>query len=313
MTQARSDKAPMVASAPVTGEPKPSPSLQPFGGRTFEDEDEVAVGLPSSPRGEADIASQSRKPPSLDLTSKRKIVLVAGRGKTGKTTLLRWMAERAHIAGRPVLLGDIDPTNASFSSYFEGVHRPPEAGDPAIPVRWLERYLQHALKGDSSALVDLGGGSTTLNRLADEVPGLATMLTTDEVAPVMIYMLGPQVDDLSPLATLEGRDFRPAATALVLNEAAVEPGQTREEAFARIYRHSAFLSAIQRGAVPLWMPRLLVADEIEAKRLHFSQARDAVPRPGTRQAPLGAFDRARVRLWLDATEAEFAEVASWLP
>lgn len=313
MSQARNDKATTATPPPLAGASRPSPATVLFGARTFDDEDEVAVGLPPPTRGEADTASQPGKAAAVDLTAKRKIVLVAGRGKTGKTTQLRWMAERAHNAGRPVLLGDIDPTNASFSSYFEGVHRPPDAGDPAIAVRWLERFLQHALKSDVSALVDLGGGSTTLNRLVDEVPGLAGMLATDAVAPVMLYMLGPQVDDLSPLATLEGRGFKPAATALVLNEAAVEPGQTREEAFARVYRHSAFAAAGRRGAVPLWMPRLLVAEEIEAKRLHFTQARDAIPRPGTRQVPLGAFDRARVRHWLDAMDREFAEIASWLP
>jgi hypothetical protein len=313
MSQARNDKAaPATPPSPVSAG-RPSLATTLFGARTFDDEDEVAVGLPPPARGEADAAGQARRTATVDLTNKRKIVLVAGRGKTGKTTQLRWMAERAHNAGRPVLLGDIDPTNASFSSYFEDVHRPPDAGDPAVAVRWLERFLQHAMTSDVSALVDLGGGSTTLNRLVDEVPSLADMLTTGDVAPVMLYMLGPQVDDLSPLATLEGRAFQPAATALVLNESAVEPGQTREEAFARVYRHSAFLSALNRGAVPLWMPRLLVAEEIEAKRLHFIQARDAIPRPGTRQAPLGAFDRARVRFWLDAMDREFTEVASWLP
>ena len=312
MTQSRIDKATAVAPASSdTGKPSPAPTI--FGVRTFDDEDEIVVGLPLPPRAAADAASQTRTTPVIDLAGKRKIVLVAGRGKTGKTTQLRWMAERAHNAGRPILLGDIDPTNASFSSYFEGVHRPPEAGDAAITACWLEQFLHHALKSDTSALVDLGGGSTTLNRLADEVPGLADMLTTDAMAPVMLYMLGPQVENLSPLATLESRGFQPRATALVLNEAGVESGQTREDAFARIYRHSAFLSALNRGAVPLWLPRLLPADEIEAKRLHFVQARDGMPRAGTRQAPLGAFDRARVRFWLDAMDAEFAEVESWLP
>jgi CO dehydrogenase nickel-insertion accessory protein CooC1 len=50
--------------------------------------------------------------------------MVSGRGKTGKTTLLRSVAEQSLEAGHAFLMADIDPTNASFAGYFEGVSRP---------------------------------------------------------------------------------------------------------------------------------------------------------------------------------------------
>ena len=34
--------------------------------------------------------------------------------------------------------------------------------------------------------------------------------------------------------------FKPTATAIILNESLVDAGDTRENAFARIYRHSVF-------------------------------------------------------------------------
>ena len=89
----------------------------------------------------------------------------------------------------------------------------------------------------------------------------------------------------------------------------------REDAFARVTRHSAYRAAVARGAVEVWMPRLdaTVAQELEAKRLGFTQARDAVSPEGRKIMPLGPFDRARVRAWLDAMNTEMAPILSWLP
>ncbi|HUB13870.1 MAG TPA: hypothetical protein VMB34_18120, partial [Acetobacteraceae bacterium] len=70
---------------------------------------------------------QEPEPPvaqGIDLSGKPKLVFAAGRGKTGKTTLLRWLTEKSLGAGGSVLLADIDPSNASFSAYFEDVSRP---------------------------------------------------------------------------------------------------------------------------------------------------------------------------------------------
>ena len=87
----------------------------------------------------------------------------------------------------------------------------------------------------------------------------------------------------------------------------------KDEAFARVMRHSALKTAIERGAVPLWMPRLLPAAEIEARRVNFAMARDGIIPQGKRQTPLGGFDRARVRAWLGVMDAEFGPLRSWLP
>ena len=69
-------------------------------------------------------------------------------------------------------------------------------------------------------------------------------------------------------------------------------------------RHSVFRAALDRGAVPLWMPYLNrdVARLLELRRLALAAAGE-----------LGPFNGAAVRLWLRAMEAEFAPVRSWLP
>ena len=204
----------------------------------------------------------------------------------------------------------MDRTNATLASYFDGVQRPPD-GDESSVASWLEKLLTFIMAQKVSAYIDLGGGDTTLRRLVAEVRDLVAMMEDAGVAVVAAYMLGPQTDDLSPLATLEKAGFQPAATALVLNEGLIEASLPREEAFARVLRHSAFREAMARGAAALWMPRLLPIGEIEARRVLFGQAATGIVREGRRQTPLGPFDQGRTRGWLDTMRAEFAPVRSW--
>jgi hypothetical protein len=257
------------------------------------------------------VASPIEAVSGVDLSDKKKIIFWIGRGKTGKTTGIRWSAEAAILAGTTLLLADMDPTNDTFSQYVENVARPPEASDPALSLKWLDKLLQHALQNRLSLLVDLGGGDTTLRRLVTQLPDLVQMFEAQGFAVVLFYTVGPQEEDLSPLATMEGLGFKPTATAIVLNEAMAEIGDPPLNAFARILRHSAFLAAVKRGAVPIWMPRLLPAQQVEIRRLHFRDA--AAGELGQGKTPLGPFDRSRVLNWLQAMDANFAGIKTWLP
>src|SRR3954453_9940166 len=66
------------------------------------------------------------------------------------------------------------------------------------------------------------------------------------------------------------------ATLLLFNEGRVDSSMSRDEAYARVARHTAVRNALARGAVPIWMPRPEpeIMGEIEGKRLPFTQARD---------------------------------------
>jgi len=309
MAGSKNDKAAVIEDERKPVDPTseaPPPFV--FGISDLEGDADLDIGVPSFARRQA--AGPVLE--GVNLAGRPKIILLAGRGKTGKTTAIRWMAERALADKRALLMGDLDPTNASFSTYFQGVHRPVDADSPAIMLKWLEQFLSHAIRHRQTAVVDLGGGDTTLPRLVDELPELTQMASDEGSAVVMFYHLGPQVDDLSPVATMEERGFQPEATAIVMNEAGVDPGLTREQAFARIHKHRVFRAVVERGAVPVCMPRLLVADAIEARRLHFLPARDGAIGPDGKPA-LGAFDRARVRSWLTAMDEQFAGVRTWLP
>ena len=281
-------------------------------GGELDGEEELTVGLPPSTAGQPTLSSPA--PTSVDLTGKAKAWFAIGPGRSGKTTLLRYLAEAISASGREAVFAAMDPQNRSLKGFLDGVLEPP-TNDAAAVAKWLERLLRHSMSGPYSALLDLGGGDTSLGRLLDSVPDLVEALEGSGVAPVAVYTLGPRVDDLASLASFEARGFQPEATALVLNEGLSDPTLSREEAFARVMRHSAFRGAVARGATQIWMPRLepSVAAEIEAKRLNFVDARDAVQPDGRQASTLGPFDRSRVRKWLVSMDTELAPVRSWLP
>jgi hypothetical protein len=213
-----------------------------------------------------------------------------------------------------------DPQNRSLKNYIENVAEPP-TNDALVTSRWLESLLRHTTgenpqKERFSALVDLGGGDTALHKMMSDILGLADDLTASGVAPVAVYTLGPRVDDLAALDSFEVLGFQPAATVIVLNEGLADQTEDREDAFARVMRHSVFRKAVDRGATVVWMPVLNpheLVQEIEAKRLGFIHARDAISPPGRKVVPIAPFNRARVRKWLDGITREMAPIMSWLP
>ena len=271
------------------------PGAKPFLGKTVDFGE-----LAPQPEAEPTIAK------GIDLAGKPKIVFAAGRGKTGKTTLLRWIAEMSLQRVSSPILADIDPSNASFSRYFDDVARP-ETDNPAAIAHWLQELIEHCIGERQSAIVDLGGGDTTLRSLATEMPGLAAAMESSGVAPVMLYLLGTQAEDLTPALTLSTRGFAPKAQALVLNEVAIDAGMTRVSAFSRITNLPGFVQ-LAKASVPVWMPRLFAAEAIEARQCRFFDARDRKVTP-----PLGLFDGARLRAWLEAMDRRFAGISSWIP
>ena len=261
----------------------------------------------------ADVAVQSSQQEmepdistGIDLSGKTKIVFAAGRGKTGKTTLLRWLTEMSIMNGGGPILADVDPSNAAFSRYFADVARP-DTDNPTGVVAWLQDLIEHCILEKQSAIIDLGGGDTTLRSLAAEMPGLAQHIEASGLSPVMFHLIGTQPEDLEPATTLSIRGFTPKAQALVFNEFSIDPGLTRDRAFARIIG-SPLYGRLTKESELLWMPRLASADAVESRQCTYSAARD-----GQIDPPLGIFDSARVRAWLNIMDGRFSGVRSWIP
>ena len=275
-------------------------------------EPEIKIGLAptSSPNDPAQAVTSS----ALDLTGKPKVWFMVGGGNSGKTVLVRWLVGRMNEGGRQAVLAALDPANRSLASWFEGVEQPPSS-DGVQTARWLREFLTFLMtEKQHSAVLDFGGGDTSLAKVVDAAPGIAATLEDAGLAPVACYTLTTRPDDLAALETLEAAGFQPKATALVFNEGRVDSALSRDEAFARVLRHSTVRMALARGAVPIWMPRLEpdVMGEIEGKRLQFGQARDGQVPPGASFAPIGGLERAMVARWLERMEEAHRAVSTWL-
>jgi hypothetical protein len=249
---------------------------------------------------------------ALDLSGKPKVAMAIGQGGTGKTTLLRWICERALSRNdSDLILATVDPINRELAHYFPTTASP-KTQDPAQVSAWLERLLTRLMETKASAAIDFGGGDVTLSRLVGQIPDLAAMMEDATVHPVALYPLSPRTTDLTPLVAMEKAGFQPQATALILNEGRADPTGDPEQDFAQVRRHSAYRTAIARGAVEIWMPRLHAAKAIEDRRIGFNQAVGGTMPQGRTDPGLGLFDRSRTRHWLTAMEQAFAPIASWL-
>lgn len=243
-------------------------------------------------------------------------VVLAGRGGTGKSLLVRWICERAFAAGRTAIIADGDRTNRALPLFFDDVQAPPSADDHIVR-RWLEAIIEQMIAGGFPVVVDLGGGDMVLKQLAVELD-LQALLEQQGVLPVILHMVGPEVESLGYLASVEAAGpqdaplFAPERTALILNEGLVPEGLDPAELFEPIREHKVFRAALRRHAVPIVMPRLKPAYEVNRRHASFAaavsavQAKDGLP-------PLGIIDRQRVAMWLRAMDRAFAPILEWLP
>jgi hypothetical protein len=255
---------------------------------------------------------------AVDLSDKQKVWLMLGDGGTGKTTEVRFLVGRMVEQGRGgALLAALDPGLRSLASWFSGVEEPPSS-EASQAARWLRELFEALMEEPGPAVLDFGGGGhVALSRVveASEPGSVHTMLEGRGLGLVACYTLSPRIDDLAVLQHFEAAKFQPEATLLLLNTGKADPTQDAEEAFEAVRRHSAYRRAVDRGAVPVWMPTLEadVMQEIEAKRLSFVMARDGQVPPRASFPPVGGFKRSMVTRWLARMEEAHRPVATWLP
>jgi hypothetical protein len=266
-------------------------------------------GLPPLSSAE-EIDRSPRTQPIPDLTTLAKLWLLIGEGNTGKTTLARYLIERLdeHNKLPNTMIAALAPGNRNLVSFAAGTLQPPTA-DPRETAIWASEYLEALQKARWSGVWDFGGGDTALRTLIEAQPNLAERSEQEGLAVVAGYLFSPRLDDLAFLKSLDGMGFRPRATLLILNLGTAEGVPS---AFDAIRRQPEYKSALDRGAVEIWMPAMpqLVALEIEQARAKFAHARD-----GHAAAEISLLDRVEIRKWLERMDAEFkeTEAAGWMP
>lgn len=260
------------------------------------------------------LASAADLPAAPQPKRRPRLIVLAGRGGTGKTLLVRWICERVFGAGRTIVIADGDRTNRSLPLYFDGVLAPPSADDRVVR-RWLEAIVNRMIAEGFDVVLDLGGGDMVLKHLAAELD-LQAMLEAAGIELVMLHLIGPEVESLGYLASVEASGplgtplFAPERIALVLNEGLVGEDLDPAELFAPIREHKIFRAALRRNAQTVVMPRLGPAYEVNRRHILFTDAAEGRSKDGL--PPLTPTDCQRVRMWLRAMDAAFKDIAEWL-
>jgi hypothetical protein len=251
---------------------KKTDSIVQIFGHDEEDEEFEVVLAPRASMMERSVAPVS----PIDLTGKPKLLFMVGRGGTGKTTLARWLGWRMAEQGRETLLAALDPQNRSLVGWFSGVAQPIDGGVYETS-KFLKQLIDDRIAQRAGAILDFGGGDTSLTRLVESHRDVCDMLVDAGVEPVAVYTVGPGVDDLAAMLLVEREGFLPRTRMIVLNEARAPLGTPRETAFRALMRSKAYQAAIQGGTMQIWMPALdaEVAADIERRRLTFGMARTA--------------------------------------
>jgi len=237
------------------------------------------------------------------LADQTKFVVAEGRGRTGKSAVLRTLKERAMMAGRDVAVADADRTNATLASFFADVVRP-DYTDEAEMSAWLDELCNSQNDTRMTVILDIGAsGHGIFLRFASELR-LADLLTKVGIVPVSIHCIGPDPDDLNPLGEIQKVEgWCPPQTILLLNEALIKNNRPVDVAFADVRNSPIYQAALKRGAREVLFPRLACMDEINARKLSFEEA----------ETKLGLTNRQRVYLWRQAVAKAWEPVADWLP
>lgn len=238
------------------------------------------------------------------------LMIGLGRGRVGKSTVLRWAIERARNAGRDVVVADGDGRNPTLSGFYRDARRP-VSGEPADVRDWLTDLLNEVAERRVSMVLDLGGGDRALEEFGRDL-ALVEFCQAVGISPLAVHGIGPDMDDLRHIANIEAAGhFRPERTLVAMNEALVRQGASTATAFQPLLGSPEWAALEARKVRPLLLRRLPCMADLDRKGLGFFAG--AAGRPGTDGSPLGPVQRHMLAGWLRATEGELGAAAGWLP
>lgn len=240
-----------------------------------------------------------------------------GRGRTGGSTLLDWLVQRARSEGRSVAVGDGDRRNPTLAGLYPpgtpgGASQPPT--DETADVKdWITAQLGEMVGQGCSLVLDLGGGDRVLSEYGRDL-GLVEFCEATGIEPLALFMSGPEVDDWEHVLTIwRAGYFRPGRALLVFNEHLVAQGRTPTGAFDAIMRRPEMDQMMAEGMRVAFMPRLPCMVEMRRAGLSFLDA--VANKPGADGKPLDPVRQFMVAGWHKRMLGELGDAGAldWLP
>ena len=237
-----------------------------------------------------------------------------GRGRTGGTTVLDFLVQRARRRGTTIKVADGDRRNATLSDLYPvgkagGALRPEgtEIGDVA---EWVTEVVSQMADEQVSMVLDMGAGDEVLEAHAKQM-NLAEFCEASGIALLAIYTLGPRPADLHhALGIYEKGYVRSERTLFVANESLVENGKGAGGAFDFIMEDPRY-RAIEDDIRSIRMPKLTCMEAMRDEKLSLYEAVEG--ERGASGRPMSLGHQFIIKTWINRMEQRLAPVEGWLP
>jgi hypothetical protein len=244
------------------------------------------------------------------------LVVRHGRGRTGGSTFLDFLIQRARRAGREVIIGDGDKGNPTLASFYppeeKGGASQPISADIADVSEWVTSLSGEMALRRASLVLDLGGGDRVLAEHARDM-NLPEFCEDVGAAALGVFMIGPDRDDFEHvLSIFRAGYFRAEHSILVLNYNLVKAGKNAVSAFEWLEGHPGYEEMLASG-VAIRMEKLACMEVMRAEGLSLNEAIERGR--GKSSVP---FDPARgyqIKVWMNKMEKQFRTygIEEWLP
>lgn len=262
-------------------------------------------------------AGRSRKAPEDASVARQVLAVRMGRGRTGGSTLLDWLVQRARTEGRGVAVGDGDRRNPTLAGLYPpgtpGGATQPATDETADVKDWITAQLSEMVALRTSLVLDLGGGDRVLSEYGRDL-GLVDFCAMAGIEPLALFMCGPEMDDFEHVVTIwRAGYFRPDRAILVFNEHLVAGGRTPTGAFDAIMKRPEIDQMMAEGLRVVFMPRLPCMVEMRRAGLSFLNA--VANKAGVDGKPLDPVRQFMVSGWHKRMLKELSEAGAldWLP
>ena len=223
-----------------------------------------------------------------------------GRGRTGGTTVLDFLVQRARSRGTTIKIADGDRRNATLSELYPigqpgGALRPEgtEIGDVA---EWVTEVVSQMAEEQVSMVLDMGAGDEVLEAHAKQMNLGGVLRGVGDCPLLAIYTLGPRPADLHhALGIYEKGYVRVERTLFVANRKPCRERQGRGRR-VRLLMEDPRYRAIEDDIRSIRMPKLACMETMRDERLSLYEAVEG--ERGASGRPMSLGHQFIIRTWI---------------